>query len=73
MLREILDFGWASRLGSGAAHAFFFAFFAAITLLGLLLDREFVYRGAPDRARWRDLRWWVVGIMAIQAALYAIF
>ena len=73
MVKYILDFGWARELTSAQVHAVFFAFFAAVTLFGLLLDREFVFRGAEDRSRWRDLRLWVVAIMAIQAALYVIF
>lgn len=32
------------------------------------LDR--VLEGAPDRARWRDLRLWVLPLAAIQVALY---
>ncbi len=25
----------------------------------LFLSREFIYRGSPSRARWRDLRLWI--------------
>jgi hypothetical protein len=32
-----------------------------------------VLEGAPDRAPWRDLRWWVVPLAAVQVALYLWF
>ena len=73
MFKYIIDFGWAREVSPAGYHAIFFAFFAAVALFGLMLKREFVYRGAEDGSRWRDLRIWVVAIMAIQAALYVIF
>ncbi len=35
--------------------------------------REFIYRGAPDRKGWRDLRWWAMLLIGIQIFLYLIF
>lgn len=32
-----------------------------------------VYQGTPDRARWRDLRWWVVPLAIAQVGLYLLF
>ena len=32
--------------------------------------REEVLEGAPDRAAWRDLRWWVVPLAAVLVSLY---
>lgn len=72
-LIEILDFRWANGLSIGVARAFFLAFFAAIVVFGWSFGREYVYRGAEDQARWRDLRLWVIGIMAIPAVIYLVF
>ncbi len=32
-----------------------------------------IYEGAPDRARWRDLRWWILPLGALQIAIYFMF
>ncbi len=32
-----------------------------------------VLEDAPDRAWWRDLRWWVVPLAVVQVGLYFLF
>ncbi|MBX3747249.1 MAG: hypothetical protein KF833_18225 [Verrucomicrobiae bacterium] len=39
----------------------------------LRLNREFVFRGAPDAAPWRDLRVWVALLVVPYVAVYLIF
>jgi hypothetical protein len=68
----LLDFRWAHGLSTSTARVFFLVFFALVTLFGVHFRREYVYRGAEDQARWRDLRLWVVVIMAIQTVIYLI-
>lgn len=72
MIDTILGFHWADGLSIGWARAFFLAFFAAIVVFGLSFSRAYIYRGAPDEARWRDLRLWVIAIMAIPTVLYLV-
>ncbi len=72
-LSFVLDFQWTHALPPGTARLAFMLFFAAVTLAGVLMTREHVYRGAEDRARWRDLRLWVAGIMALQVGIYLVF
>lgn len=36
------------------------AFLASAGIWALTLKRDYVYLGAPDQARWRDLRLWAV-------------
>lgn len=43
------------------------------TLWTLRLTREFVFRGAPDAAGWRDLRLWVPVIVLPYLLAYLIF
>lgn len=69
-LEYVLDFRWAAGLGAVQIRLCFLAFFAAVALFALFQDREYVYLGAPDRGRWRDLRLWALAILAVQAALY---
>ncbi len=66
----VLDFKWAHGMEEGGVRILFIAFFAVVLLFALRQDEDFVYEGAPDRARWRDLRIWAAGIMAIQIVLY---
>jgi hypothetical protein len=47
-------------------------FFAAVALGTLLLPGEFVFRGAPDRRWYRDLRWWGVAILLPYIVIYAL-
>lgn len=70
MLETVLDFRWAQGMPVSTARLFFLGFFALIALFGLSLPRAYIYRGAEDEARWRDLRIWVLGIMAIPTVIY---
>jgi len=73
MVEYILDFRWAHDLSLSTARLFFMAFFVLITVFGLSMSREYVFRGAEDRALWRDLRLWVIVIMTVQFSLYLYF
>ena len=42
-------------------------------IAAFFLSRDFVYEGAPDRALWRDLRFWGILILLPYVALYLIF
>ena len=49
------------------------SFFMIIFIFELYQRRDYVYQGAPDQARWRDLRIWAGLILIAQSALYLIF
>lgn len=51
----------------------FLGFFTLIGLAALLVPRDYIYRGAPDRRLWRDLRWWAAGLVAVHIAVYWYF
>ena len=72
-LRYVLDFQWAAGLSLATARLFFLAFFLLVLLFAVLQRRDYVYAGAPDRARWRDLRLWSVALIAVQIAIYMSF
>lgn len=51
---------------------------AVVGFLGMVIwawfrPRSFIYQGAPDTGRWRDLRIWATVLMGIQIVLYLIF
>ncbi|HDP80298.1 MAG TPA: hypothetical protein ENN21_05585 [Spirochaetes bacterium] len=57
---------WWAKVG--AAVIFF-----SILVMVWLLPEKFIYRGSPDRKRWRDLRIWATVLVLAQLILYAIF
>jgi len=71
-IRYVLDFQWAAGVSGRGIRLCFVAFFAAVALFALLQSRDYVYAGAPDRARWRDLRLWALAILAGQTTLYVV-
>lgn len=52
------------------ARTVFIAFFVLLLGAAWLLPRSYVYRGAPDGALWRDLRWWTLVLVAVHVAVY---
>ena len=72
-LRYILDFQWAAGLSLATARLFFLAFFLLVLVFAVLQRRDYIYAGAPDRARWRDLRLWAAALMVLQIAIYMSF
>jgi hypothetical protein len=47
-------------------------FFCVVALCTMLVPTEFVFRGAPDRRWWRDLRWWGLAITLPYVLIYAL-
>lgn len=46
------------------------AFFVLAGLWVLSLSKKFVYLGAPDQARWRDLRIWAILVLVPYIVVY---
>lgn len=49
---------WISSLPEWSGRACAVALFVAAALWAFTLPHDYIYLGAPDRAWWRDLRWW---------------
>jgi len=47
--------------------------FVGVAVWTWLRPKQFIYEGAPNTKRWRDLRLWITGLMAIQVFLYWYF
>jgi hypothetical protein len=60
-----MSFEWLSPVPIWAVKLGVILFLAAILLWLKGLPSEYVLRDAPDRAWWRDIRWWAVGIFAV--------
>lgn len=64
---------WLDGLPAWAGPACAVALFVLAGACVLFLKREFIYRGAPDQARWRDLRIWALLALLPYIAVYLIF
>jgi hypothetical protein len=47
--------------------------FVIVGLWALTLRREYIYLGAPDQARWRDLRIWTILVLLPYIIIYLVF
>ena len=62
---------WLISLSPTTARACAVGLFLLAAVWVWTLRREFVYRGAPSRARWRDLRIWAVLALIPYVIIYA--
>lgn len=56
---------WAKIVGT--------VFFVCVIIWALTRPKDYVFRGAPDRKLWRDLRLWAVVVLVVQIVLYMRF
>jgi len=68
---EPLD-SWLAGLPLWTARICAIALFTIAAVWVLSLKREFVFRGAPDSAAWRDLRLWGVLVLVPYVLIYAL-
>ncbi len=68
-LHEPLD-AWLGGLPMWIAITCAMGLYLAALLWVWRLRREFVFQGAPDRQRWRDLRIWATGVLLPYIAVY---
>jgi hypothetical protein len=49
------------------------ALFLALAIWALTMPRQYVFLGAPDQARWRDVRIWAVIVIGLEIIPYLFF
>lgn len=64
---------WLTQLPMWVPRAGAMLVFVAVLALAWSLPERFIWNGAPDRSRWRDLRIWATLLTLIQGVLYLIF
>jgi len=69
----MLNFDWIANLSLGWAKFIVIMAFVVPWIFALLQKRSYLYQGAPDNARWRDLKIWATIVVAIQISIYIIF
>jgi uncharacterized membrane protein len=61
-----------SALPVGLALPATFAAFAVLLVVVWSIPRDSVIAGAPDGARWRDLRLWATALVVVQLGIYLL-
>lgn len=69
---EPLD-AWIDSLPLWVGTACAVGLFVIVGLWALTLKRSYIYLGAPDQARWRDLRIWTVLVLLPYIIVYLVF
>ena len=61
---------WLASLPMGVAMACALGLYGLAVIWVWTLKREFVFRGAPDQRRWRDLRVWATLVVIPYVLVY---
>lgn len=69
----MLNFNWIADLPLGWAKFIVILAFVAPWIFAMTLKQTYLYQGASDTARWRNLKVWVTVIVVIQIAIYLYF
>jgi len=70
-LHEPIDH-WLSSLPMSVAMACAVSLFVLAGIWVWTLRADFIFRGAPDRRRWRDLRIWSMVVLLPYIAIYLL-
>lgn len=64
---------WLAGLSLAWGKVIAVIFFVGIALWAWRRPKSFIFQGAPDTRRWRDLRLWASILMAVQILIYLSF
>lgn len=64
---------WLNSIPLVYAKVAAMSLFLMIVVISWMLPGEFIFSGAPDRKKWRDLRVWGTVIVLLQFIIYALF
>lgn len=65
-----MSFDWLANVDVVWGAVVAVAAYLVLLVWAATRPRAQIYRGAPDRARWRDLRLWIVPLVLVQVVLY---
>jgi|YelNatPaOPRAMG01_1025707.scaffolds.fasta_scaffold00031_33 hypothetical protein len=69
----MLNFDWLAGLSMDQVKLLVMALFAVVIGWVWSLPSRYIYRGAPDRKGWRNLKLWATFVVLLQAFLYWTF
>ncbi len=64
---------WLQTLPVAWANGITQVLFVVIALASFAVPKAVFMRGAPDNARWRDIRYWALALVIVQLGIYILF
>ena len=64
---------WLQALPVAWANGITQVLFVGIALACFAVPKTVFMRGAPDNARWRDIRYWALALVIVQLGIYTLF
>ncbi len=69
----MLNFDWLANVSESWGRFFVIMAFIVPFVFAMTLRRAYIYQGAQDLHRWRNLKYWVFFIVAVQVGVYLYF
>ena len=69
----MLNFDWLIDLPVAVVKYIVLLAFIVPLVFALILPRQYIYLGAQNKKAWRNLKWWVLCLVVIQAVIYFNF
>ena len=69
----MFNFNWIADLSEGWARFLVIMAFILPLIFALTLKKKYIFLGAPDQKNWRNLKYWVFVIVAVQVVIYIYF
>ncbi|MBN1479574.1 hypothetical protein EH223_16765 [candidate division KSB1 bacterium] len=69
----MFNFNWLSDLSNSWGRFFIILAFIAPLVFAFTMKKSYIYEGAEDNTWWRNLKLWVLLIVAVQIAIYLYF
>ncbi|NIA31454.1 MAG: hypothetical protein GWP06_16290 [Actinobacteria bacterium] len=69
----MLNFEFLANLSEGWARFLVIMAYIIPLIFAFTLPRKYIYEGAEDQKLWRNLKLWVLVIVAIMVAVYLYF
>lgn len=69
----MFNFNWLHNVPDGWGRVLLILDFIAPLLFALSMKRKYIYQDARDQTWWRNLKLWVLVIVAVQIGIYLYF
>lgn len=69
----MLNFNWLLDIPMNVVKYIVLLAFIVPLVFALILPRQYIYLGAKDQKKWRNLKWWILALVLIQAGIYLTF
>ncbi len=69
----MLNFNWFNNINLIVAKLIILAVFILQFVFALLFSKKYIYAGATDKSKWRNLKYWIFLLTLIMITIYAVF